>query len=199
MTNWNSYLVWRLNDLVNSYEWLEGLVIFATKPFLITPLASLDSLLLGGLFLVIFIYYDGEPGFLKVSNTTIRKMVIITLTGLIAWSLSIFLKGVFLIPRPYEAMEAIRPVFTLGTLDSFPSGHATFFSALAVAVFYYHKKLGIVFLGGVMVILISRIGAGVHYPLDILAGVVLGAGGAWLARIMLGWLIKKGYLSDRHG
>jgi len=75
-------------------------------------------------------------------------------------------------PRPF----LVLPVHQLlaETSWSFPSGHATFFFAMATAVFLYNKKWGIVFFITTILITISRVIAGVHYPSDIIGGAVIG-------------------------
>jgi len=67
--------------------------------------------------------------------------------------------------------------------SSFPSGHASFFFAIATVVYFYNKKAGILFFVSVFLISISRVFVGVHWPLDILAGAIVG--------IFSGWLIFK--------
>lgn len=57
---------------------------------------------------------------------------------------------------------------------SFPSGHAAFFFALAMAIYFYNKKWGAWFFIAAILISLSRIVAGVHYPTDILGGAVIG-------------------------
>ena len=57
---------------------------------------------------------------------------------------------------------------------SFPSGHASFFMALACAIFISHKKAGYLFMFFALLIGIARIIAGVHFPVDILGGFILG-------------------------
>jgi len=66
---------------------------------------------------------------------------------------------------------------------SFPSGHSAFFFGLATVVYFYNKKTGILFLFFAFLIAISRVFCGVHWPLDILAGAVVG--------IFSGWLVFK--------
>ncbi|MBU2633166.1 phosphatase PAP2 family protein [Patescibacteria group bacterium] len=57
---------------------------------------------------------------------------------------------------------------------SFPSGHSAFFFAMATAIYLYNKKWGIGFFIATILMNISRVIAGVHYPSDILGGMVVG-------------------------
>lgn len=88
-------------------------------------------------------------------------------------------------PRP-PLVFVFDPLISLPDSSSFPSGHATFFAALAFAVFCFSKKRGWFYFVSAIVIGIARIFVGVHYPLDILAGLVLGAVSAFIA-----WMIFK--------
>ena len=67
--------------------------------------------------------------------------------------------------------------------SSFPSGHAAFYFGLSTIVYFYNKKLGILFLISSSLISISRVFVGVHWPSDILVGAVIG--------IFSGWMVKK--------
>lgn len=181
-----------LHGLLDTVPWLEPLVSFGTKPLWEVPIAALDSAVIALVLLLLFLYYDGAPGLFKVTKYTWRKVIVISLTGVIAWSASAVGKALFLVPRPYIQMLDIEPLFQLGILDSFPSGHATFFAAIAVAVWHYHRRLGFVYVLAAIAIGVSRIIAGVHFPLDILAGFLLGGGGALLMMRLVSILRKKG-------
>ena len=75
-------------------------------------------------------------------------------------------------PRPFSVL----PVHQLLTDSawSFPSGHATFFFALATAVYLYNKKWSIGFFVATILMTVSRIIAGIHYPSDIVGGAAIG-------------------------
>lgn len=75
-------------------------------------------------------------------------------------------------PRPF-LIEQLHPLISESGW-SFPSGHSAFFFAMATAIYLYNKKWGIGFFIAALLINISRIGAGVHYPSDILGGMVVG-------------------------
>lgn len=188
---WNEQLFLTLHGLLETHPWLVGWVSFATEPITKIQAAALDSVAIAAVFLVLFIYYDGEPGFFRVDRYTWRKIAVISLTGIIAWTIAAIAKDIFLVPRPYMTL-AIEPLFRLGTLDSFPSGHATFFAAVSVAVYHYHRNLGALFVLATVLIGLARIIAGVHYPFDILAGFILGGGGAILmVRLLAPWQRKN--------
>lgn len=57
---------------------------------------------------------------------------------------------------------------------SFPSGHAALFFAMAMTIYFYNKKWGLWFFVASILMGLSRIIAGVHYPSDIIGGAVIG-------------------------
>lgn len=71
--------------------------------------------------------------------------------------------------RPFEALR-FEPLISESAKNSFPSGHAAFFFALAFSIFCFNRRLGYWFLGLAMVISLARIFVGVHWPSDILGG-----------------------------
>lgn len=63
---------------------------------------------------------------------------------------------------------------------SFPSGHATFFFGMAMAIYCHHRRWGVLFFALAALISFARVTAGVHYPTDILGGAILGVTISWL-------------------
>lgn len=72
--------------------------------------------------------------------------------------------------RPYEKLD-IEPLIHKSTKGkSFPSRHTASASVIAMTIFYINIPLGAVFLAVALLIGLSRICAGVHFPRDVAAG-----------------------------
>ncbi len=102
----------------------------------------------------------------------------------VAWCASKVLKVLIHIDRPFTALPNVKSLITESGY-AFPSGHATFFMALGVAIFFSHKKAGLIFIALALIIGIARILVGVHYPTDVLGGFVLGGLIAYLVAYFL--------------
>jgi undecaprenyl-diphosphatase len=48
-------------------------------------------------------------------------------------------------------------------------------TALAVSFFCFDKRIGATLFVGALIVSVARVAAGIHWPLDILAGAVIGA------------------------
>lgn len=75
-------------------------------------------------------------------------------------------------PRPFEFLYFQSFIPESGS--SFPSGHAAFYFALAAIIFFYNRRWGIWYFVISLLIGVARIFVGVHWPLDIVAGSVIG-------------------------
>lgn len=76
-------------------------------------------------------------------------------------------------PRPFIALTNVNQLIQESGY-SFPSGHATFFFAISAVVYNRNKKFGMALFVASFLIGLARIAAGVHYPYDILGGMILG-------------------------
>ncbi len=92
----------------------------------------------------------------------------------IAWVIARLLKIVINTERPFDSMPGVEALLADASA-SFPSGHATFFAALAMFIFFYHPRVGGFFMACAVIIGVARVAAGVHFPMDILGGFALGA------------------------
>jgi undecaprenyl-diphosphatase len=81
--------------------------------------------------------------------------------------------------RPFVAEPHQVHLFAAHAADpGFPSDHATAAFAIAVAILLRKRTWGWVALGFATVLAIGRVGLGVHYPSDVLAGAALGSAAA---------------------
>ncbi len=94
------------------------------------------------------------------------------LSGILAWLLAEALKFLFHTSRPFIEL-GISPLIYQGGF-AFPSQHTAVFSALAISMFLVNKKMALILLLLAIVVGISRIVLGVHYPIDIVGGLCAG-------------------------
>jgi len=87
-------------------------------------------------------------------------------------------------PRPFLALH-FNPLAGYEITSSFPSGHATTFFALSLAIFYFNRKWGWRCLIFSLLIGVARIFTGVHWPSDILVGALIGLISAFLIKRIL--------------
>ncbi len=85
-------------------------------------------------------------------------------------------------PRPFVS-HFVNSLLNHDASGSFPSGHTTLLFALSSAIYFWNKKIGWLFFILSFLACFARIFVGVHYPLDILGGIVIG--------VFSGWLINK--------
>lgn len=109
-----------------------------------------------------------------LSRISVKEGIYTSIGIAIAWAISYIIKISFAISRPFLEFSEVIPLFLYGGNDSFPSGHATLFAALAVAIYLHHRKVGAIFIFAAFVIAIARVIAGVHFPIDILVGWFIG-------------------------
>lgn len=88
---------------------------------------------------------------------------------------NVILKNIVARIRPYDAIENLNRLIGAQSDFSFPSGHSG--SSFSVAVVMFRempKKIGITALILAVLIALSRLYVGVHYPSDVLAGCIVG-------------------------
>lgn len=136
---------------------------------------------------------NGDKNFadsIKIFKQKWREIVLVFFSGIFAWLISQGLKLLFHTKRPAMVLENITPLINK-TDFAFPSGHATFFMALGVAIFLSHRQAGYAYIFFALLIGVARIVVGVHFPGDVLGGFALGAIIAWLVRFTYDKIYKK--------
>lgn len=105
---------------------------------------------------------------------------------------SYLLKKVVDRPRPTEKYSFIQPSI-IETDPSFPSGHTTAAFSAATSLSLTVRKWYVIVPAYLWAgtVAYSRLHLGVHYPSDVLAGALIGAGSAWASYKVNKWLQKK--------
>lgn len=96
---------------------------------------------------------------------------------------NVILKNVFNRVRPYEVVSGLSTLIGAQHDSSFPSGHTTAAFAVAMIVARYAPERWMIAGVSVLAILMafSRLYVGVHYPSDIIGGILVGIFCAWLS------------------
>lgn len=137
--------------------------------------------------LALFCIVQGKVGKHAVAEAAWALLVALLATSLLA--------SVIERPRPFNApadpeapiIRLIPPPYN----TSFPSGHTASASAMAAALLFVNRRVGFAAVALVAFVALGRILVGVHYPTDILGGLVLGIAAFAVVRIFHR-LIRRG-------
>ena len=171
----NETIFYTINSIAGQSQVIDQLVIFLSDRF--------AYLLVLGLLISFFYYKDKRQG--------ARDILIVLASAFSAYVIAYLLKNVLPHPRPFEVLSDAHILYTHGGGDSFPSGHATFFMALATSLFFVHRRFAVIYLLGALIIGSMRIVVGAHWPFDILAGWILGGIVGVCAYHILKYLIAR--------
>jgi undecaprenyl-diphosphatase len=171
--NLDLYLFNLINGLAGRWQWLDYMGIFFAKYF--------EGFL--WLCLLIFLFVNVKRYWKMVAEAFIAAVFT-------RFILAEAIRAVWFRPRPFVSQHLVPLISQSSAEASFPSGHASFYFSLSTIVFHYNRKIGIFFYVASFLIVISRVFVGVHWPLDILVGAVLG--------ILMGWGLNKLFKKHAH-
>lgn len=109
----------------------------------------------------------------------------------ISQTLSFATKAIVNKPRPHE-VDSTLIALKDATNASFPSGHASeaFATATSFALINHKWYVVVPAFTWASLVAYSRLYLGVHFPIDILAGAILGSGSAWISYKLNKWMRK---------
>jgi undecaprenyl-diphosphatase len=87
--------------------------------------------------------------------------------------------------RPFVTLAFNPLVLQTATEASFPSGHMAFLAPLAIVLWYMDHKNGSWFIALTLLVGIARVIAGLHYPSDIVGGLLIGLASFFAVRPFL--------------
>ena len=160
----------RVDDEV--FLWINGWVGAFPAFDRVTDWVVSDYMVPAGLALTLIgLWFVGENGAVRLKNQ-IGVMVALSAMGLASWSVYL-LNGVFFRDRPFIDHN-VSMLFYRPDDSSFPANSAAATFAIAAAVWGINKRVGTVLFVVAAVYGLTRVYAGVHYPLDIVAAAVIG-------------------------
>ena len=131
-------------------------------------------------------------GYVKHDSLLKNKGLYIAASMLVAAGITTGLKYSINRPRPFVTYPDIEKAATAGS-KSFPSGHTSDAFATATSLSLAFPKWYVIAPSFVWACTVgySRMDLGVHYPSDVLAGAVLGAGSAFVCYKANQWLHNR--------
>ncbi len=155
--------------LGHRWEWLDNVMVVSAR--------HLPYFLVLGL---IFALVQISPWRRRLFYTIGLALTMLLSRGIITETIHFFYHR----PRPFVAL-GFEPLISQDSGGSFPSGHAALFFALAMGLWYMNRRWGVTYLILALLNGFARIFVGVHYPLDVLGGALIGIGSAYIVHLLL--------------
>lgn len=168
LTDLTDALFLRVNDVARDTSWLHGPAVAYAKYGLVLFAALL---LLGA-------WRRRGAGEVELASA-----VWAGLATLLAVAVNQPVAAIVAEPRPYAVHPAALVLVDRTSDWSFPSDHSVMAGAAAVGLLLVSRRLGAVAATAALLMAVTRVYVGAHFPLDVVAGLCLGglvAGFGWL-------------------
>lgn len=167
-TDANQTLFTDVNDLARHTPWLHGLGAGYAK----------YGVVLFGALILLAVWQARHGQHAKLAAALWAGIATILAVGINQPVVSLVAE-----PRPYQTHPGILVLVTRSADWSFPSDHSVMAGACAVGLLIASRRLGIIAAVLALLMAAARVYVGAHYPVDVLAGLLLGAlvaGAGWL-------------------
>ncbi|MBN1633108.1 MAG: phosphatase PAP2 family protein [Ignavibacteria bacterium] len=138
-----------------------------------------------GIMWLVMLFKGGKRG--KIAAI----LILITITVSDQTS-SFLLKDLFARIRPCNVLDGVHLIVNCTGSYSFPSSHAVNHFAGASMLGHFFPEYRVALYGGGFLVAISRVFNGVHYPFDVLGGIIVGMLIGYI--IVYLWLLLNRYL-----
>lgn len=150
-----------INDLTRSTPWLHA----PARLY-----AEYGVVLFGVILLLSWWFARREGNLAKVAASLWAPVGM-----MIAIGINQFLVAAFSESRPFTVLPHAMTLMSHSADPGFPSDHAVMAGAVAAGVLLVHRRLGLVTTVLALLIAFARVYVGVHWPLDVIAGLIVGA------------------------
>ena len=159
----------RVNELARSTPWLH-------TPFVLY--ATYGVLLFGALLVAGFLLARARRDPLLVARSLLAGAGV-----LLAVAVNQPLVHAVAERRPYDQLQGVLVLVHRSADGSFPSDHATMAGAAAVGLLVVSRRLGALAVAAALVMAFTRVYVGAHFPVDVVAGLAVGAAVALLVQL----------------
>jgi len=144
----------------------------------------MDKLIIfGAQYLIFVLIFLAGIYFARQSRKQQKEMLAFAIMTLpVIYIMAKFGSWLYFDPRPF-VVESFVPLIAHASDNGFPSDHTLLSSAVAMIIFFYNKKLGVMLLALTLLVGFARVLAGVHHTVDILGSVGFA--------IVFSWLVHK--------
>lgn len=172
-------------DILHALQEIHGNVLDKIMLF-ISSLGSAGIVWILAALSLIFVPAVGKESKEHLKERRIAGIIVLLSLLLEFISVNLVIKNIVQRPRPFQVDASVIPLIMPGE-TSFPSGHTASSFAAATAIFLYRKKAGIPALILAGLIAFSRLYLFVHFPTDVLAGMVIGI----VCGVVVNQLVKR--------
>lgn len=145
--------------------------------YIMYRITHLGSAAFSAILMFSFIFFGNQ----NIRNIGLELFLVLGISQIIVHSL----KKILSRERPYKILEQLN-TFGINLKDySFPSGHSAASFSLATTIALNIPRLSIVVFFLAILVAISRIYLGVHYPTDVAAGIIIGFSASLLIHFYL--------------
>lgn len=141
---------------------------------------------LGAIWIVIAVILILDKPYRLIGNIVILTLIISTIVG------EGIVKHIVKRIRPFSEKNNSNLLIPKPTTYSFPSGHTLSSFAVAEILNMYLNKYAIIFIVIAFLIAFSRLYLYVHYPTDVIAGIIIGV----LCSKIIFIILQEGYIAN---
>jgi len=170
----NNEIFFFFNNFIHQSDFIDSTIFFFAEYFIYFVI----------IFAFVLVCYCYKPFFflhpIREFLNKWKEFILLAISVVSAWGLAKILKILIHTPRPFDIFTGLQTLF-IEPGYAFPSGHTAVSSAVGFVLFFTYKKVGLpawvsyLFIFSSLLIGVARVASGVHFPVDILGGFVLGA------------------------